>query len=261
VSESPRTTDWATAVARSLAVVVLGLAIARLGLLLVDPFGERFLGNDLNGYVAGARRFLDTGSPFLAEQLSGSWQLQPDSFIHPPVALLLFVPFIVLPAPLWWLIPIGLTVAAIVRLRPSVWTLPVMAACLLWPRTGGILIAGNTDMWVAAAMGVTLAWSVPASVLLVMKPSYLPLAIIGITWRSWWVAVVVVGAVCLLFAGLWLDYLTVLRGAPLDPWYSLLNSPYVAIPVVAWLGRTRSGPERQGLLRRGRASTAVEPMR
>lgn len=241
MSKSPPTTDWGTAVARSLAVVLLGLAIVRIVVLVVaDPFGERFLGNDLNGYVAGARRFLDTGSPYLAEQLSGSWQLQPDSFIHPPVALLLFVPFIVIPAALWWLIPIGVTIAAVWRLRPAAVAWPVMAACLLWPRTAGILIAGNTDMWVAAAIGVTLAWSLPASVLLVMKPSYLPLAIIGIRERRWWVAALVAGALSLFFIALWFDYLTVLRGARLEPWYSLLNLPYVAVPLIAWLARNRA---------------------
>lgn len=128
MNENPQARDWPAAIIRSLAVVLLGLAIVRLVLLLADPFGERFLGNDLNGYVAGARRFLDTGSPFLADQLSGSWQLQPDSFIHPPIALLLFVPFVVLPAALWWLIPIGLTIAAVWRLRPAAVAWPVMAA-------------------------------------------------------------------------------------------------------------------------------------
>lgn len=103
-------------------------------------------------------------------------------------------------------------------------------------------------MWVGAALGVTLAWSLPASVLLVMKPSYLPLAIIGIGWRSWWLAAVVVGGACLLFGALWFDYLTVLRGAPLEPWYSLLNLPYVAVPVVAWLARTSGGVTRRAIL-------------
>ena len=248
MTENPRSADWSLAVARSIAIVIAALASVRLGLLVVGPFGERFLGNDLNGYVAGARRFFETGSPFLAEQLAGSWQLQPDSFIHPTVALVLFAPFVVLPSILWWLIPVGLTVAAVARLNPTAWAWPVMAVCLLWPRTGGILIAGNTDMWVTAALAVTLAWSVPASVLLVMKPSYLPLAIVGIRRRSWWLAASGVGVVCLLFGGLWFDYLTVLRGAPLEPWYSLLNLPYVAIPFVAWLARTEGGVTRSSVV-------------
>lgn len=237
MTEAARQVDWPGAIARSLAIVILAAALIRLGLLLGDPFGERFLANDLNGYLAGARRFLASGSPYLPEQLAGAWALQPDSFIHPPVALYLFVPFLALPAVLWWLVPIGLTVVAIFRMRPAPWTWPLMAAAILWPRTAGILIAGNTDLWVAAAIGVTLAWSLPASVLLVLKPSYLPLALLGVRWRSWWIAATIVGVLSLPFAGLWFDFLTVLRGSPVEPWYSLLNLPYVAIPLIAWLGR------------------------
>jgi hypothetical protein len=216
---------------------LLGLAIVRVWLLLGEDFGKRFLGNDLNGYVAGARRFLETGSPYLPEQLSGSWQLQPDSFIHPPVAVLLFIPFLVLPAVLWWAIPILLTAWSVVRLKPRAWSWPIMAACLLWPRTAGILIAGNTDLWVAAAIAVALAFGIPTATLLVLKPSFLPLALIGSNHREWWITGAVVGLACIAFGGLWFDYLTVLRGVTLEPLYSLYNAPYVAIPLVAGLAR------------------------
>jgi hypothetical protein len=243
--------DWVRATLRSAAVVIAVLAAIQIGRFYLEPFGQRFFANDLNGYVAGARRFLDHGSPYLPEQLSGAWALQPDSFIHPPVALLLFTPFLVLPAVLWWAIPIGLTVWAIVRMRPAAWVLPVMALCLLWPRTAGILIAGNTDMWVAAAVAVALAASLPTVVLLVLKPSYLPFALIGISWRSWWVAAAVTAVVCLVFGGLWFDYLTVLRGATLEPLYSLYNAPYVLIPVIAWCGRGRRSPSRGAVIPRG----------
>lgn len=232
-----RGTDWTGAVARSLALVLGVAAVARLGIVLGEPFGQRFLGNDLGGYVAGARRYLETGSPYLAEQLSGSWQLQPDSFIHPPVAVLLFIPFIWLPAVLWWAIPIGLLAWSVVRLRPSAWAWPIIAACLLWPRTAGIVIAGNSDLWVAAAIGVALATGLPTALLVIMKPSYLPLALIGARSRSWWIAGAFVAIACLVFGRLWLDYVAVLRGVSLEPLYSLYNAPFVAAPLIAWFGR------------------------
>jgi hypothetical protein len=241
---------WGRAVLRSLAIVIVGLAVIQVGSLFMGPFGRRFFANDLDGYLAGARRFLDFGSPYLPEQLSGAWPLQPDSFIHPPVALLLFVPFLALPAFLWWAIPLGLTAWSVLRMRPAAWAWPLMALGLIWPRTAGILIAGNSDMWVAALVAAALAWSLPTTVLLVLKPSYLPLALIGITWRSWWISAVIVAAVCLAFGPLWFDYLTVLRGATLDPLYSLYNSPYVLIPVIAWAARTRPSPARRGILKR-----------
>ncbi len=240
---------WGRAILRTSAIVILVLAAIEIGQFYLGEFGQRFLANDLNGYVAGARRLLDHGSPYLPEQLSGAWALQPDSFIHPPVSVLLFAPFLVLPAVLWWAIPIGLTTWAIVRMRPAAWAWPLMALCLLWPRTAGILIAGNSDMWVAAAVAVALAASLPTVVLLVLKPSYLPFALIGIGWRSWWLAAAVTAIVCLLFGGLWFDYLTVLRGATLEPLYSLYNAPYVLIPVIAWFARTRQSPTRATIVR------------
>lgn len=233
---------WGRAIARSLAAVITVLAAIEIGLAYVGLFGQRFLANDLNGYLAGARRFLEHGSPYLPEQLTGAWTLQPDSFIHPPVAVLLFVPFLVLPAVLWWAIPLGLTAWSVVRMRPAAWAWPLMALGLLWPRTAGILIAGNTDMWVAAAIAIALAVSLPTTVLLIMKPSYLPFALIGTPWRSWWIAGVAIGVAALAFAGLWFDYLTVLRGVTLEPLYSLYNAPFVLIPVIAWLARTRRDP-------------------
>lgn len=237
--------NWGRAIARSLAIVLVVLAAFRFVVVLNGAFGQRFLGNDLNGYLEGARRFLESGSPYLPEQLIADWQLQPDSFIHPPVALLLFIPFTVLPPFAWWAIPIGLTAWSVFRLRPASWAWPVMALGLLWPRTAGILIAGNTDMWVAAALGITLSASVPATVLVVMKPSFAPLFFVGARWRSWWIAAAGAGIACLLFRGLWLDYLTVIRGATIDPTYSFFNLPYVAIPLVAWLARTVQPPRRQ----------------
>jgi len=74
-------------------------------------------------------------------------------------------------------------------------------------------------------------------VLLVLKPSYLPLALMGVRWRSWWIAAAAVAVLCLPFGGLWFDFAMVLRGSPVEPWYSLLNLPYVAIPIFGWLGR------------------------
>jgi len=52
-------------------------------------------------------------------------------------------------------------------------------------------------------------------------------------------AVAIVAGVALLFGSLWLQYLAVLRGSPVELTYSLLNLPLVGLPIVAWLGRSR----------------------
>ena len=52
-------------------------------------------------------------------QLAGPYEVRAGDVLYPPVALLLFVPFVVLPAVLWWVIPLSLTGWSMWRLRPS----------------------------------------------------------------------------------------------------------------------------------------------
>jgi hypothetical protein len=236
--EPGRLDGYRRALPAALAAVLLVVAAVQFVSFLTSDFGRTFGGGDLNGYLGGTRRWLETGSPYEAYQLQPGWALQPFSFLHPPLALLLFAPFLVLPAPLWWLVPIGATAGVIAYLRPARWTWPVMAFCLLWPRTAGMLVTGNTDLWVTAfvALGVVFRWP---SALVLLKPSLFPLALIGVRDRRWWLTVGILAGVALLFGRLWLDYLTVIRGSPVEPTYSLLNLPLVGLPMVAWLGRSR----------------------
>ena len=45
--------------------------------------------------------------------------------------------------PSWWLIPIAIIAAALIHIRPPMWTWPIMAFVLLLPRTALILVLGN----------------------------------------------------------------------------------------------------------------------
>jgi hypothetical protein len=222
---------------------VLGLfAVALLVDLARSSFGRdwSFGNGDLVGYLAGARRFLDTGSPYLREQLSGTWRLEPHSFIHPPSALPLFIPFLVLPAILWWAIPLAITVAAIWQLRPAPWAWPLIALCLCWPRSTGSLLAGNTDIWAMGflAGGAVLGW--PAA-LVAIKPTFGPFALVGARHRSWWLVVALIAAGSLLVLPLWFEWLRAIANVEggLGPDYSLLNLPLPSIPIIAWAARTR----------------------
>lgn len=204
-----------------------------------SEWARLYAGGDLGGYLEGARQYFATGSPYLPEQVAGPWTLEAHSFVHPPPALALFVPFLVLPAALWWALPLGLTGWAIARLRPARWTWPLLVLCLIWPRSIGSLLAGNSDMWAMAIVGagVVLAWPL---VLLVIKPTFAPLALLGIRRRSWWIAMAVVAAANLYMLPLWLEYLAVVRNSQLRLDYSLFNLPLVALPAIAWLGRSRA---------------------
>lgn len=240
-SATTRARRWYRPIAFALTLVIGLWAAWLLVELARSPFGRdwAFGSGDLLGYLDGARRFLATGSPYLPAQVDGPWALGPHSFIHPPSALPLFVPFLWLPSVLWWAIPILGTAWLVVNTRPAPWTWPLIALCLVWPRSAGALIAGNSDLWAMlfVALGLRFGWPFT---MLIFKPTFALLAVLGIRHVQVWRAGVVAAIAMLPLLPLWLDYVSVIRNAGLDFSYSLLNLPLVVLPVFAWAGRTRT---------------------
>jgi hypothetical protein len=191
-------------------------------------------------YQAAAANWLHGGSFYLARQLDGPYVVQMGDVLYPPTALIVFVPFLALPAILWWAIPLGVTTWAVYRLRPSSLVWPFLAICLAFPSTLAKVVAGNPSMWVmmAVALGALYGW--PA-VLVLLKPTLAPFALLGIRRPTWWVAAAVLAMLSLVFLPLWPDYLRSTLDArnQLGPLYSLQDAPLVAIPLVAWLGSAR----------------------
>jgi hypothetical protein len=185
------------------------------------------------------RRWLDTGSFYLPSQLAGPYEIvKMRDVLYPPTALYLFVPFVWLPAILWWIIPLGTLGYAFRRWRPTAWTWPLLAFGLVWPQTQGAILLGSTDMWIAAAIAGGFLWGWPAAIV-ALKPSFLPLALAGAPRRLWWAGWAVMALISLPLLPLWADYLVTLRNSGI-PWtYSLLNLPLPLMPVMAWAGRTR----------------------
>ena len=210
--------------------VALGIAVAAADRQLV--------GLDIGHYLDATRRWLETGTPYLSSEVAGPYQISPRTFLHPPISVYLFAPFLVLPLILWWVIPIGIVAWCITSWRPADWTWPVMAALLVLSRFYIPLIVGNTDLWVWAAIAASLRFGWPA-VLVVVKPSLFPFMFIGIRHRSWWLAALVVILLCLPFGTLWVDWISVIRHAPKDLGYSLPNVQWLLVPVIAWAARTR----------------------
>lgn len=192
---------------------------------------------DRGHYMDAARRFLDVGTPFLASEIAAPFDYQPLTFLHPPIALYLMVPFSMAPPILWYLVPVAIVGWCVRAWRPEPWSWPLLALCLVWPRTPAMLVVGNTDMWVAAfvASGLRLGW--PA-LLVGIKPSLLPFVVAGVHRRTWWLGIPVALALALPFGSLWFDWLRVVQNAPGDPLYSLLGIPMVLLPVIAYLART-----------------------
>jgi hypothetical protein len=221
-----------------LTIALAVLAIVEFVFLWRNIESQDAIGLDYRWFVGVAQHWLDTGEFFVPRQLAGPYQVETlVDVLYPPNALLLFVPFTVLPAILWWLIPLGLLGFSIVYLRPARWAWPLIAACIAWPWTISQVIYGNTNMWIAGfvAGGVLLAWP---SVLVLLKPSLLPFALIGVGRRSWWIALVVFALVSLPFGSMWFDYVTAMRNSDLSAWRSLFTVPNLLPPVIALLAST-----------------------
>jgi hypothetical protein len=234
--------------ARTLILVGTGAILAIMAweaIVLWRYIGDQHaLGTDFDYYRGIGQRWLDTGSFYLPRQLGGPYVVRADvDVLYPPIALLLFVPFTVLPWPAWWLIPLGTVAWCVIRWRPATWTWPILALLAAWPVQLSHVLYGNSTTWAMAALAGGLAAGWPG-VFVILKPSLAPFALAGIGRRSWWVAALVLGLLSLLMLPLWIDFFTAIRNSDAGPTYSLPDIPPMLIPVVAWLGRRPGGIDR-----------------
>lgn len=200
---------------------------------------QQAIGVDFEFYRSMGERWLSDGSFYTDRQLTGRYETTTlvDN-LYPPAAVLWFVPLVFMPTITWWLIPAAIVGYVIWRLRPKPWAWALMAAILAAPKTPTAIIYGNSDMWVTAAVAAGVLWGWPA-ILIGMKPSFAPLALIGIRRRGWWIAAVVLAVVNLPLLGLWFQYPTVMLNSTSGATYSLFALPMVLLPLVAWLGSVR----------------------
>lgn len=249
-----------------LTIVIVALAAYETVLLYRVIDDQHAIGTDLRYYQFVAHRWLDSGVFYTDRQLAGPYEVQTlvDN-LYPPHALYLFIPFVILPDLLWWVIPLGIIGYVVWWCRPVAWMWPILALIVLFPKTPGQILFGNTDMWVAAAIAGGVRWAWPA-VLVTFKPSLAFFAVIGIRARSWWIAAVVIGLASLPFLSLWLDYPTAMGNSSAKFWYSFGNLPFFVLPVVAFLGSSRRGSTSvvtwaAHLLRGGGYAASVEASR
>jgi hypothetical protein len=223
-----------------LTAVILGVAVALLvgNVALMEAHGAE----DFLIYRRHATEWLDGGSFYDPRQLAGPYTVQAGDSLYPPPFALVMLPFLLLPAVLWWAIPLATIGWVVARHRPRPWTWPLIALCIAAPRTLALAIYGNPTMWVAMAVALGTVWRWPA-VLAVLKPSLAFFALIGVRDRWFWIAGGVLLLVSLAMLPDWREYLTAmsnLRDENLT--YSLFDSGFVLIGVIAWAGRT---PRRQ----------------
>jgi hypothetical protein len=220
-------------------VLVAALMLGSQLLKLVPRWHEIGFGADRNIVINATDRWLAGGPFYLPEQLSGPYYWTPGVLwvLYPPPTLILFAPFTVLPAILWWIIPIAVITLVVAHHRPRPLALGAIALVLANPTTVSTLVWGNPGMWFAAAVALSTVYSWPAIVLM-FKPTLLPFAFVGCRRRSWWVALATAVLLSLPFLPMWRDYILVMVNAhPANSLgYSIPQVPLMLLPIAAWLG-------------------------
>lgn len=263
-----RTSSFARVVLLATTGVLLVFALWELSVLVPHVLSQRFaLGVDFHQYQVAARHFLGGDGFYPARQLGGPYAVLGGDVLYPPTILYLIVPFLVLPEVAWWAIPLGTLAYVVLRLRPAMWTWPLLAFAAAWPRDQALVLFGNPTMWVAAAVGGAVIWGWTGPLVL-LKPTLAPLALVGIWRRSWWLCLLAVVGLTVPMLPLAIEYVRVVSDARTDTGllYSLADLPIVLVPLVAWLGsRTlRASRQRAELgtrlrIRRTIARRAVAP--
>jgi hypothetical protein len=208
---------------------------------------ERSFAVDYGIYMDAVDRWLRDGTWYPDRQLHGPYTIELGDVLYPPALLYLLVPFRWLGPYLWSAIPAIVLAAVVVRQRPALWGWLLIGMCLAWPYSVAKLIFGNPVIWGAAVVGLATLFRWPAA-LLVVKPTVIPFAVIGIRDRRWWICLGVLAALSIPFLADTLRYPQVLLDAqtnPIDgrggPLYSLQEYPLLLVPIVAWISRWGRG--------------------
>lgn len=237
---------------RIVLATIIGLeAIWIVFVLVQQMLTNEFFGLDYRWHVEAAQRLLSDGTPYWKWQIAGPYEIGNGAILYPPTAFLLFIPFIWLPAVLWWAVPSAILAAAMAVHRPPLWAWAVIGGLLGFERSLNVFVYGNPSMWVVAAIaaGTILWWPFT---FVFAKPTFIPIALLGIGRRSWWIALIVLGVASVPFARVWLDWLAVVRNSNVSLLYNLPTLPLMLAPLVAWL----TGVRRPRSLRRLRKATA-----
>jgi hypothetical protein len=222
----------------ALALLALAVFFGWLAWSIAAPIGR--VGADLALYLDATSGWLAGGSFYPEHQLAGPYPITDGDILYPPTMIPFFMIFLVLPNFLFWLIPLSIVAWVVWRYRPAPWTWPLMALCLAYIPTTVKFVHYNPVMWAGAAVGLGLIYGWP-SLFVLLKPSVAPFALVGVRHRSWWIGLPFFVVYSLLFAPLWIDFATALMNSHNGDGllYSISDVPFLLIPIIAYLGRTR----------------------
>jgi hypothetical protein len=228
-----------TRIFRALLATIFGLELLWCGFVFVNQaLSNPAFGLDYRWHVDAARRLLDTGTPYWPWQIAGPYEISDGAILYPPTAFLLFIPFIWLPAFLWWAIPIAILAVGMAVHRPPLWAWVVIGAILSFEKSLNVFVFGNPSMWIVAAIaaGTVLWWPF---IFVVAKPTFAPIALLGIRHRSWWIAAAILAVASIPFGRVWLDWFAVVGNSNVSLIYNLPTLPLMLAPLVAWLTGVR----------------------
>lgn len=228
--------DWGRA-ASGVLIGVLGLTLGveLLLLLYTLPIYPGWAGHDFTLYRDAASSWL-AGTGFYHPYQFAPYVITEREILYPPTSLILFAPFTVLPAVLWWAIPLAILGWSIRQARG--WRLAAVLLCLTFPLAHGVswsldmIVNGNPVIWAAAGVALAVRFGVGPLALLKPSPFLLPFALIGIRSRAWWLTLAALILVSLPFLPMWLDYGRVLlNSSGADIGYMVYSVPLMLVPV------------------------------
>lgn len=223
---------WLTGIS----AVLLALLIAETVLFIeVIERSWTYLGMDYMFYRDVGARWLHDGSWYLPFQFAPHEFTNMVSNVYPPTALFLFVPAALMPWVFWWAVPIAVLAYALRRMQPAPWAWPIILLLMMWPRSIGGYLYGNTTIWTTAGLAAGLVWGWPI-ILLAVKTTAWPWALLVVRRREAWIAGAVLAVVSIPMIPLWIDYFAVVRNqtSPVTPSALLGDVPPMLIPAVAW---------------------------
>lgn len=219
---------------RPLIVSIVVLELAWMALVFIALLDSPSFGLDYRLHMEATRRMLATGTPYLDWQLNAPYAIGHGAILYPPTAFALFLPFLILPAAAWWAIPITVAIVAMLRHRPPLWTWPLTVGLFCLEKSLNAYVFGNPTMWLVAgvAAGTVLGWPFA---LVLLKPTFAPLALLGVFHRSWWVSLLAMGIASLVFGRMWLDWIAVVGNSDVTLTYNLPGLPVVLAPLIPWV--------------------------
>jgi hypothetical protein len=200
-------------------------------------------GVDYTIYMEATRRWLAGDPLYPPSQIAGPFVVESGAVLYPPQMLVLFVPFSFLPGVLWIILPTVITAWIVVGHRPRLWAWVAIAALVaVFPWSFLVYPSGTPTIWLVTFAALGTRWRA-AYALVWCKPTMLPFALLGARRRQWWLVSAAVAGLGLVMLPLTMDWIrTMLNARGVGLSYSLENVPVMAIPVIAWVGRSRFRP-------------------